>query len=95
MLRKIFGPNRDVVTGQWRKLHNEGLYALYSSLKYYIRVIKSRRMSWTGHLARMEDRRGAYRVLVARPKGWRPLGRSGVDGRILLKRIIKKWNGED
>jgi hypothetical protein len=53
VLRKIFGPKRDKVTGEWRKLHNEELYGLYSS-PHIIRVIKSRRISWAGHVARME-----------------------------------------
>jgi hypothetical protein len=74
MLRKIFGPKRDEVTGEWRRLHNKGLYALYSPTNI-IRVIKSRRMGWTGQVARMVDRRGACRVLVGRPQGKKPLER--------------------
>ena len=62
------------VTGEWRRLHNKELYALYSSPNI-IRVIKTRRMRWAGHVARMEERRGAYRVLVGKPEGRRPLGR--------------------
>jgi hypothetical protein len=65
VLRKIFGPKRDEMTGEWRRLHNEELYAQYSSPNS-IRVIKSRRMRWAGHVALMGDRRGAYRVLVGR-----------------------------
>ena len=61
MLRKISGPERDEVTGEWRRLHNEELYAVYSSPNI-IRVIKSRRLGWAGHVARMGERRGAYRV---------------------------------
>ena len=74
VLRKIFGPERDEVTGEWRRLHNEELYALYSSPNT-IRVIKSGRTKWAGHVARMEERRGAYRALVGKPEGTRPLGR--------------------
>jgi hypothetical protein len=73
VLRKIFGPKRDEVTGEWRRLHNKELYALYSSPNI-IRVIKSRRLRWAGHVARMGARRGAYRVLVGKPEGRKPLG---------------------
>ncbi|KAJ4434458.1 hypothetical protein ANN_23020 [Periplaneta americana] len=74
MLRKIFGAKRDEVTGEWRKLHNRELHALYSSPDI-IRNIKSRRLRWAGHVARMGESRNAYRVLVGRPEGKRPLGR--------------------
>jgi hypothetical protein len=74
VLRRIFGPKRDEVTGEWRRLHNEELYALYSSPNI-IRVIKSRRLRWAGHVARMGERRGAYRALVGKPEGRRPLER--------------------
>ena len=74
MLRKIFGPRRDEVTGEWRRLHNEELNDLYSSLNI-VRVIKSRRMRWDGHVARTGEERGVYRVLVGKPEGKRPLGR--------------------
>jgi hypothetical protein len=67
VLRRIFGPKRDEVTGEWRRLHNEELYVLYSS-SGIIRVIKSRRLRWAGHVARMGDRRGVYRVLVWKPE---------------------------
>ena len=73
MLRRIFGPMRDKVTGEWRKLHIEELNDLYSSLSI-VRVIKSR-MRWAGHVARRGERRGAYRVLVGKPEGKRLLGR--------------------
>jgi hypothetical protein len=74
VLRKIFGSKRDEVTGEWRKLHNEELRDLYSSLNI-IRIIKSRRMRWAGHVARMGEKRNAYRLLVGKPEGKRPLGR--------------------
>ena len=74
MLRRVFGPKRDEVTGQWRKLRNEESNDLYLSPST-VRVIKSRRMRWTGHVARVRKRRGIYRVLVGKPKGKRPLGR--------------------
>jgi hypothetical protein len=73
VLRRIFGPKRDKVTGEWRKLHNEELHDLYSSLSI-LRIIKSRRMRWAGHVARME-KRNAYRLLVGTPEGKKPLGR--------------------
>jgi hypothetical protein len=68
VLRRIFGPRRDEVTGERRKLHNEELNDLYSSPNS-IRLIKSRRMGWAGHVARMRERRGVYRVLVGKPEG--------------------------
>jgi hypothetical protein len=74
VLRRIFGPKRDGVTGEWRRLHNEELNDLYSSPNI-IWLIKSRRMRWAGHVARMGEGRVAYRVLVGRPEGRRPLGR--------------------
>ncbi|KAJ4436661.1 hypothetical protein ANN_16792 [Periplaneta americana] len=74
ILRKIFGAKSDEVTGEWRKLHNTELHALYSSLDI-IRTIKSRRLRWAGHVARMGESRNAYRVLVGRPEGKRALGR--------------------
>ena len=74
VLRRIFGPRRDKVTGEWRRLHNEELNDLYSSPNT-VRVIKSRRMRWAGHVARMGEERGAYRVLVEKLEGNRPLGR--------------------
>jgi hypothetical protein len=74
VLRRIFGPKRDEATGEWRRPHNEGLNDLYSSPNI-IRVIKSRRMRWAGHVASMGEKRGVYRILVGRPEGRRPLGR--------------------
>ena len=74
VLRRIFGPRRDEVTGEWRRLHNEELNGLYSSPNI-VQVIKLRRMRWAGHVARMGEERGAYRVLVGKPEVKRPLGR--------------------
>jgi hypothetical protein len=74
VLRRIFGPRRDEVTGIRRRLHNEELNDLYSSPNI-VRVIKSRRMRWAGHVARMCEERGVYRVLVGKPEGKRPLER--------------------
>jgi hypothetical protein len=67
-----FGPKRDEVTGDWRRLHNKEIYPLYSSPNI-IRVVKSRRLRWAGHVAHVRERRGAYRALVGKPEGRRPL----------------------
>jgi hypothetical protein len=72
VLRRIFGPKRDEVTGEWRKLHNEELHNLYSSSDV-IRQVKSRRMMWAEHVARMGEERKVCKVLVAKPEGKRPL----------------------
>jgi hypothetical protein len=74
VLRRIFGQKRDKVTGEWRKLHNEELCDLYSSPSI-IRIIKSKRMRWAGHVTRMGEKSNAYRSLVGKPEGKRPLGR--------------------
>jgi hypothetical protein len=74
VLRRVFGPKRDEVTGQWRKLHYEELSDRYS-LPNIVRVVKSRRMRWVGHVARMGEGRDVYRVLVGKPEGKRPLWR--------------------
>jgi len=74
VLRRIFGPRRDEVMGQWRRLHNEELNDLYSSPNI-VRVIKSRRMRWVGHVAWMGEERGVYCVLVGKLEGKRPMGR--------------------
>jgi len=74
VLRIIFGPRRDEVTGKWRKLHDEELNDTYSS-PIIFRVIKSRRMRWAGHVARMRKKTGVYGVLVGKSEGKRPLGR--------------------
>jgi len=74
VLRRVFGSKRDEVTGEWRKLHNEELRDLYS-LPNIVWVVKSRRMRWAGHVARVREGRGVHRVLVGKPEGKRPLGR--------------------
>jgi len=74
VLRRIFGPRRDEVTGDWRRLHIEVLNDLYTSPNM-VRVIKSRRMRWAGHVVCMGEERGVCRVLVGKPEGKRPLGR--------------------
>jgi hypothetical protein len=72
VLRRIFGPKRDELTGEWRKLHNEELRDLYSSPSI-IRIIKSMRSRRVGHVARMGEKRNAYRQLVGKPETKRPL----------------------
>jgi hypothetical protein len=72
-VKRIFGPKSDEVTGECRKLHNEELHDLYSSPSI-IKIIKKRRMRWAGHVARMGEKRNAYRLLVGKPEGRRPLG---------------------
>ena len=74
VLRRVYGPKRDEVTGEWRKLHNEKLSDLYS-LPNTVRVVKSRRMRWVEHVARMGEGRGVHRVLIGKPEGKTPLGR--------------------
>ena len=74
VLRRVIGPKRDEVTGEWRKLHNEELSNLYS-ISNIVRVVKSRRMRWARHVARMGEGRGVHRVLIGKPEGKRPLGR--------------------
>jgi hypothetical protein len=93
VLRRIFGPKRDEVREKWRRLHNDKLNDLYASPNI-IWVIKSRRMRLTSHVARMGEGRGAYRILVGRPEGRKPLGRPmrrWEDKK--LKWIFRKWDG--
>ena len=90
VLRRILGPKRDEVTGEWRKLHNKELNELYSSPNI-VWVIRSRRIRWAGHVARMGERRGLYRGLVGKPER-EHLGDPGVDGRIILRWIFRKWD---
>jgi hypothetical protein len=85
VLRRIFGPKRDEVTGECRKLHNRELHNLYSSPDI-IRQIKSRRMTWAGHVARMGEGKNVYRVLVGKPEGKNHLKDQSVDGR-----MVSKW----
>jgi hypothetical protein len=92
VLRRVFGAKRDEVTGEWRKLHNEELGDLYSSSNI-VRVVKSRKMRWEGHVARMVEGRGVHGVLVVRPEGKRPLGRSRRRWEINTKKIFRKWEG--
>jgi hypothetical protein len=89
VLRKIFGLKSDEVTGDWRRLHKEELNDLYSSPNI-IRVIKSRRMRWAGHIAGMGEERGAYRILVGRPEGRRPLGRARRRWENVIKMDLKE-----
>jgi hypothetical protein len=92
VLRRVFGPRRDEVTGEWRKLHNEELNELYS-LPNTVRVVKSRRMRWAGHVARMGEERGVHRVLVGKPEGKSHWGDPDIDGRIILRWMVRKLEG--
>ena len=100
-LRRIFGTRRDEVMREWRRMRNEEINDLYSSPNI-VRVIKWRRMRWTGHVARMGEERGVYRFLVGKPEGRRPLGRHRcrwVDNiRMDLQEVgwgFMDWNGLD
>ena len=86
---RIFEPKRDEVTGEWRELHTEELNDLYFSPNI-VRVIKSRRMRWAGHVARMGETRGVYRVLVGKPEGKRPLGRPRHRWEVSIKMDLQK-----
>jgi hypothetical protein len=97
VLRRIFGPERDKVTVEWRELHNEQLNDLYSS-QNIVRVIKSRRMGWAWHVARTGERRCVYRVMVGNLREKDQLVDPGVVGRIILRSIFRKldvgtWTG--
>jgi len=94
VLRRVFGPKKDEVTGEWRKLYNEELRDLYS-LPNNERVVKSRRMKWSGHVAHIREGRGVHRFLVGKPEGKRPLGRSRLDGRIILDGSAESGRGGD
>jgi hypothetical protein len=91
VLRTIFGPQRDEVTQEWRKIYNEEFNDLYFSPSV-VRVIKSGRMRWADHVARMGEGRGVYMVLVGKPEGGQPLGDPGVGGSIILRWIFRMWN---
>jgi hypothetical protein len=92
VLRRVFGPKSDEVTREWRKLHNEKLHDLYFSPNI-VRVIKSRRMRWAGHVAPMVAWRGKYRILVGKPEGKRPLGRPrrGCEDNIKMDLVSGIW----
>jgi hypothetical protein len=92
MMLRIFGPRRDEVRVEWRKLPNEELHDLYCSPNI-VQVMKSRRMRLAGRVSRMGEKRGVHRVLVGKTEGKRRLGRPDVDGRIRLKWIFRKWDG--
>jgi len=91
LLRRIFGLRRDEVTGDWRRLHNKKLNDLYC-LPNIVRVIKSRRMRWAGHVARMGEKRGVYRVLVKTRRERHHWGYLGVDGWIVIGWISRMWD---
>jgi hypothetical protein len=89
VVRRIFGPKRDEVTGGWRKLHNEELHNLYSSPNI-ITMVKSRRMRSAGYIARLRKKRNANRIVVGTPERQRLLRRLDIGGRIILKWILEK-----
>src|SRR5215469_13114309 len=92
VLRRVFGPKRGEVTGEWRKLHNEEFGDLFS-LPNIVRVVKSRRMRWAGHVARMGEGRGVHRVLVGKPEGKGPLGRPRRRWEDNIKKDLKELGG--
>jgi hypothetical protein len=91
VLRRTFGPKRDEITREWRKLHNEELNELYCSPNIF-RLIKSRRIRWAGHVAHLGDSRRVHRMLVGNLSQRDHLGDLGVAGRIILRWIFKKWD---
>ena len=91
VLRRIFGPRRDEVKGDWRRLHNEELNDLHSSPNI-VWMIKSRRMRWAGHVARMGEERGVYGVLVGNWRERDHWGDLGIDGWIILQLISRRWD---
>jgi len=92
VLRRIFGRRRDEVTEEWSRLHNEKLNDLYCSPNI-VRVIKTSRIGWAGHVARMRERRVAYKILVGKPEGKRPLGRFKRRWEDNIKMIFSKLDG--
>jgi hypothetical protein len=91
VLSRIFVPRRDEVRWECRKLHNEELNDLHSSHNI-VRVIKSRGIRWVGHIASLREKRGVYRVMLGEPEERNRLGDPGVEGRIILKWIFRKWD---
>ena len=92
VLRRVFGPKREEVTGEWRKLHNEELRDLYS-LPNIVGVIKSRRIRWAGHVARMGAGRGVHRILVGKPEGRRPMGKLRCSWEDNIKMDLREVGG--
>ena len=92
VLRRVFGPKREGVTGERRKLHNEELSDLYS-LPSIVRVVKSRRVTWAGHVACVGEGRGVYRVLIGKPEGKRPLGRPKLRWEDNIKMDLQEAGG--
>jgi len=90
--KRLFLEDQYVSLSKWRELHNEELRDLYF-LPYIERVVKSRRMRWAGHVARLGEGRGVHRVLVGKPEGRDHWGDTDVDGRIILRLIFGKWDG--
>jgi len=91
VLRRVFGPERDGITGKWRKLHNEELSDLYCSPSIF-RVIKPRRLRWAGYVACLGERRDEYRIWWGNLRERDHLGDPGIDGRIILRWIFRKWD---
>jgi hypothetical protein len=97
VLRRIFGPKRDEVIGGWRKLHNEDRRNMQCSPSIIIKMIKSRMMRWTGHIARIGANRNAYRILVGKPEGKRPLGKPKRRWKYNIRLDLREigWGGMD